>query len=118
MVRDADNDCHADGMATIPAIARAKIDAAIAKAGHKRGWEVKRTKMQAVPLIELNWSNPYMGVSHADHPTMRRFATVDARDGFSEWWCYSWDTNTHYAHGKVHGAHHEDRAKRAAEQAI
>lgn len=32
MVRDADNDCHADGLQTIPQIARAKIDAAIAKA--------------------------------------------------------------------------------------
>ncbi len=32
MVRDADNDCHLDGLPTIPSIARAKIDAAIAKA--------------------------------------------------------------------------------------
>ena len=32
MVRDADNDCRADGLPTIPDMARAKIDAAIAKA--------------------------------------------------------------------------------------
>lgn len=32
MVRDADNDCKRDGLPTIPASARAKIDAAIAKA--------------------------------------------------------------------------------------
>jgi hypothetical protein len=32
MVRDADEDCHKDGLPTIPVIARAKIDAAIAKA--------------------------------------------------------------------------------------
>lgn len=32
MVRDADNDCIADGLPTIPEIARRKIDAAIAKA--------------------------------------------------------------------------------------
>lgn len=32
MVRDADEDCKRDGLPTIPAMARAKIDAAIAKA--------------------------------------------------------------------------------------
>lgn len=32
MVRDADNDCHSDGLDTIPPMARAKIDAAIARA--------------------------------------------------------------------------------------
>lgn len=32
MVRDADDDCAADGLPTIPTAARAKIDAAIAKA--------------------------------------------------------------------------------------
>ena len=32
MVRDADDDCKRDGLATIPGPARAKIDAAIAKA--------------------------------------------------------------------------------------
>lgn len=32
MVRDADNDCHKDDLNTIPPIARAKIDAAIANA--------------------------------------------------------------------------------------
>lgn len=32
MIRDADNDCKADGLPTIPPSARAKIDAAIAKA--------------------------------------------------------------------------------------
>lgn len=32
MVRDADNDCHRDGLETIPRPARQKIDAAIAKA--------------------------------------------------------------------------------------
>jgi hypothetical protein len=32
MVRDADNDCRLDGLKTIPPSARAKIDAAIAKA--------------------------------------------------------------------------------------
>ncbi len=32
MVRDADDDCRADGLPTLPAPARAKIDAAIAKA--------------------------------------------------------------------------------------
>jgi hypothetical protein len=32
MVRDADNDCIADGLQTIPPTPRAKIDAAIAKA--------------------------------------------------------------------------------------
>lgn len=32
MVRDADEDCKRDGLPTIPAAARAKIDAAIAKA--------------------------------------------------------------------------------------
>lgn len=32
MVRDADEDCRRDGLPTIPAPARAKIDAAIAKA--------------------------------------------------------------------------------------
>ena len=36
MMRDADNDCHADGLPTIPSPARAKIDAAIAKA-ERRG---------------------------------------------------------------------------------
>jgi hypothetical protein len=35
MVRDADDDCHSDGLQTIPRIARAKIDAAIAKAEGK-----------------------------------------------------------------------------------
>jgi len=30
MVRDADDDCHKDGLQTIPSIARFKIDAAIA----------------------------------------------------------------------------------------
>jgi hypothetical protein len=35
MVRDADEDCHKDGLSTIPVIARAKIDAAIAKAAVK-----------------------------------------------------------------------------------
>lgn len=35
MVRDADNDCRADGLPTIPAPARAKIDAALATAGVK-----------------------------------------------------------------------------------
>lgn len=29
MVRDADNDCHLDGLQTIPSPARAKIDAAL-----------------------------------------------------------------------------------------
>ncbi|TVR06676.1 MAG: hypothetical protein EA385_15270 [Salinarimonadaceae bacterium] len=33
MVRDADNDCRADGLRTMPPIVRAKIDAALAKAG-------------------------------------------------------------------------------------
>lgn len=32
MVRDADEDCKSDGLPTIPDIARAKIDRAIAKA--------------------------------------------------------------------------------------
>lgn len=32
MVRDADDDCHRDGLRTIPPPARARIDAAIAKA--------------------------------------------------------------------------------------
>lgn len=32
MVRDADNDCRRDGLRVIPGPARAKIDAAIAKA--------------------------------------------------------------------------------------
>ena len=32
MVRDADEDCKRDGLQTIPPIARAKIDAALAKA--------------------------------------------------------------------------------------
>lgn len=32
MVRDADEDCKRDGLPTIPEIARAKIDAALAKA--------------------------------------------------------------------------------------
>jgi hypothetical protein len=32
MVRDADDDCKSDGFHTIPPMARAKIDAAIAKA--------------------------------------------------------------------------------------
>ena len=32
MVRDADNDCRADGLPTMPQAARAKINAAIAKA--------------------------------------------------------------------------------------
>lgn len=32
MVRDADDDCRADGLLTIPGAARFKIDAAIAKA--------------------------------------------------------------------------------------
>ncbi len=32
MVRDADNDCHKDGLQTIPPVARHCIDAAIAKA--------------------------------------------------------------------------------------
>jgi len=32
MVRDADEDCHKDGLPTIPPIARAKIDRALAKA--------------------------------------------------------------------------------------
>lgn len=32
MVRDADNDCHRDGLETIPRPARQKIDAALAKA--------------------------------------------------------------------------------------
>jgi hypothetical protein len=32
MVRDADEDCKRDGLPTIPPAARAKIDAAIAKA--------------------------------------------------------------------------------------
>ena len=32
MVRDADNDCRSDGLPMIPSMARAKIDAAIAKA--------------------------------------------------------------------------------------
>lgn len=32
MVRDADDDCHKDGLQTIPSVARSKIDAAIAKA--------------------------------------------------------------------------------------
>jgi len=32
MVRDADNDCRADGLPTIPPMARSKIDRAIAKA--------------------------------------------------------------------------------------
>lgn len=32
MVRDADDDCRKDGLPTIPAPARSKIDAAIAKA--------------------------------------------------------------------------------------
>ena len=31
MVRDADNDCRADGLPTMPDLARAKIDRAIAK---------------------------------------------------------------------------------------
>ena len=37
MVRDADEDCKRDGLPTIPAPARAKIDAAIAKATMKEG---------------------------------------------------------------------------------
>lgn len=32
MVRDADDDCHRDGLPTIPPIARAAIDSALAKA--------------------------------------------------------------------------------------
>lgn len=32
MVRDADDDCKLDGLPTIPPMARAKIDAAIAEA--------------------------------------------------------------------------------------
>jgi hypothetical protein len=32
MVRDADNDCHKDGLQTIPPMARQKIDDAISKA--------------------------------------------------------------------------------------
>jgi hypothetical protein len=32
MVRDADDDCRADGLPTIPPMARAKIDRVIAKA--------------------------------------------------------------------------------------
>jgi hypothetical protein len=32
MVRDADDDCHKDGLSTMPPAARATIDAAIAKA--------------------------------------------------------------------------------------
>jgi hypothetical protein len=32
MVRDADEDCHKDGLPTIPPAARQKIDAALAKA--------------------------------------------------------------------------------------
>jgi len=32
MVRDADDDCRMDGLATIPPAARARIDTAIAKA--------------------------------------------------------------------------------------
>ncbi len=35
MMRDADDDCARDGLARIPAAARAKIDAAIAKAEGK-----------------------------------------------------------------------------------
>ena len=35
MIRDADDDCARDGLQTIPAPARAKIDAAIAKAEGK-----------------------------------------------------------------------------------
>ncbi len=35
MIRDADEDCKRDGLPTIPAVARAKIDAAIAKAEGK-----------------------------------------------------------------------------------
>jgi hypothetical protein len=37
MVRDADEDCHRDGLPTIPGPARGKIDAAIAKATGKIG---------------------------------------------------------------------------------
>lgn len=38
MVRDADNDCRADGLKTIPAAARARIDKAIAKAEGESRW--------------------------------------------------------------------------------
>lgn len=37
MVRDADDDCHRDGLPTIPGPARGKIDAAIAKATGAEG---------------------------------------------------------------------------------
>ena len=74
--------------------------------------------MSKVVTPHLDWSKPYYGVSHADHPTMRRFATVQSSDAVSEWWCYSWETHTHYAHGTVTGDSHEGRAKRAAEKAI
>lgn len=36
MVRDADEDCHRDGLPTIPAVARAAIDAAIEGAEMKK----------------------------------------------------------------------------------
>jgi len=78
----------------------------------------KVSKAGAGVVPELNWSKPYMGITHADHPTMRRFATVDTREGFSEGSCYSWDSHSHYAHGTIHGSNHENRAKRAAENAI
>lgn len=37
MVADADDDCHRDGLQTIPAAARAAIDRALGKEGSSRG---------------------------------------------------------------------------------